>query len=237
MAHGPGIELLGRALLLDAALVHEHHAVGHGQGLFLVVRDHDGGNAQLALQLADLAAQLGAHLGIERGQRLVEQQQARPGRQRTGQGHALLLAARQLGRVALGLRAQAHQGQHLGHTLARLRRRLPVQPEGHVLRGREIGKQRIALEHHAKATACGRPARDVIALEQHPALVRHVDAADDAQQRGLAAARRAEQADELARLHVQVNAAQHLLIAVALGDMVYAQHGVAPAYFFSALAS
>src|SRR5260221_566323 len=102
---------------------------------------------------------------------------------------------------------------------------------------RSIGKQRIALEHHAKATACGRPARDVIALEQHPALVRHVDAADDAQQRGLAAARRAEQADELARLHVQVNAAQHLLLAVALGDMVYAQHGVAPAYFFSALAS
>ena len=59
---GDAVELVGRAGLLDAALVHQHHAVGHRQGLFLVVRDHHAGDAQALLQCADFAAQAGAHL-------------------------------------------------------------------------------------------------------------------------------------------------------------------------------
>ena len=46
-------------------------------------------------------AQLAAHLGVERAERLVEQQHARLDRQRPGERDALALAARELARVAL----------------------------------------------------------------------------------------------------------------------------------------
>ena len=40
----------GAAGLLDAALVHHHHAVGHFHGLFLVVRDEHAGQVHLVVQ-------------------------------------------------------------------------------------------------------------------------------------------------------------------------------------------
>jgi hypothetical protein len=83
------------------AAIHHHDAVGDRQRLFLVVRDEDGGDAEFALDRADLVAQRHAHLGVERRQRLVEQQQLGLGRQRAGQRHALLLAAGQLVGIAV----------------------------------------------------------------------------------------------------------------------------------------
>ena len=48
-------------------------AVGHGQRLFLIVGHEDGGGAGGELDAANLVAQLDAHLGVEGGERLVEQ--------------------------------------------------------------------------------------------------------------------------------------------------------------------
>ena len=93
---GLAIDLRGRTDLLDHALVHHHDAVGHGERFFLVVRHHDGGDAEPALQRLDLVAQAQAHARIERGERLVEQQQAGRGRERAGERDALLLAAGEL---------------------------------------------------------------------------------------------------------------------------------------------
>ncbi len=87
------VEILLRADLADAALAHDDEPVGHGQRLLLVVRDHDGGEAELALQLADLDADVLPQLGVEVGERLVEQQDVGPDRQRAGERHALLLSA------------------------------------------------------------------------------------------------------------------------------------------------
>ncbi len=44
------VDLVGRADLLDAALVHHHDPVGHRQRLLLVVGDHDRGEPEAALQ-------------------------------------------------------------------------------------------------------------------------------------------------------------------------------------------
>ena len=107
--------------LLDAAAVHHHDAVGHGERLLLVVRDHDGGDAEPALQRLDLVAQAHAHPRIERRQRLIQQQQRRRGRQRAGERHALLLAARQLRRILGALLGQADQRQQLGRRARRSR--------------------------------------------------------------------------------------------------------------------
>ena len=65
-------------------------------GLGLVVRDVDRGDAERAQQPVELAAQPLAQGGVERGQRLVEQQHARPRRDRARQRDALALAAGEL---------------------------------------------------------------------------------------------------------------------------------------------
>ena len=44
------VDLAGRADLLDAALVHHHHAVGDFERLFLVVGDEDRGDVDLVVQ-------------------------------------------------------------------------------------------------------------------------------------------------------------------------------------------
>ena len=49
--------------------------------------------AKIAPQLGD---ELLAQHAVERAERLVEHEEARVGRERTGEGHALLLAAREL---------------------------------------------------------------------------------------------------------------------------------------------
>ena len=92
----PVVDLERRADLLRPAAVHHHDAVGDRQRLFLVVRHEDRGDAEVLLDLADLLAQRHAHLGVERGKRLVEQQHLRLRRERAGERHALLLAAGEL---------------------------------------------------------------------------------------------------------------------------------------------
>ena len=96
----PAVEDVRRIDLLDAALVHHHDAVGRHHRLGLVVRDVDGGDLELVVQAADLEAHLLAQVGVEVGQRLVEQQHLRLDHDGARQRHALLLAARQLGRIA-----------------------------------------------------------------------------------------------------------------------------------------
>ena len=54
-----------------------------------------------ALDLAQLDLHLLAQLGVEIGQRLVEQQHVRPDHERAGQRHALLLAAGHPPRIAI----------------------------------------------------------------------------------------------------------------------------------------
>jgi hypothetical protein len=90
-----------RAHLLEPALLHHADAVRQRQRLVLVVRDEDGGDAGLGLQVGDRLAHLQAQLGVEVGQRLVHQQHLRLDDQRARQRHALALAARQRRRMAL----------------------------------------------------------------------------------------------------------------------------------------
>jgi hypothetical protein len=107
--------VLRRAHLLDHALVHQHHAVGHFQRLFLVVGDEDAGDVQLVVQAAQPAAQFLAHLGVERAEGLVEQQHLGLHRQRARQGNALALAARELRGVAVGQPVELHQLEQVVH--------------------------------------------------------------------------------------------------------------------------
>ncbi len=98
---GALVELARRADLLEPAAVHHRDAIAHCHRLDLVVRDVDGGGADLLLQALDLAARLHAQLRVEVGQRLVHEEDARIAYERPAQRHPLLLAARELARLAL----------------------------------------------------------------------------------------------------------------------------------------
>ena len=103
------IDLDRRRRLADLALAHHHDEVGHGHGLALVMGDDDGGDAEPLLQLAQFDLHRLAQLGVERRQRLVEQEQLRRQRQRAGNRHALALAARKLGHRPVGEAGQMDQ--------------------------------------------------------------------------------------------------------------------------------
>jgi len=109
------------------------------------------------MQRADLLAQPQPHLGIQRRQRLIQQQQLGRGRQRTGERDTLLLAAGQLHRIFGALLFQADQRQQFGDAGGNLgfRPLLVDQTIGDIVGNRQVRKQRIGLEHDAEV-ALGR---------------------------------------------------------------------------------
>src|SRR5262249_43383267 len=114
------VDLFGTTDLLDVTVTHDRDAIGDRERFLLVVGHVDRRDTDVLLDLADLAAQPQPDLGVERRERLVEQQGGRLAGQRPGQRHALLLAARELVGVAIVEAAQAGQLQHLAYARADL---------------------------------------------------------------------------------------------------------------------
>src|SRR5438874_927304 len=93
LVHGLGEELRGGPELHQLTEQEESRRVGHARRLLHVVRDDDDG--QVALELEDQLLDTGGRDRIERGARLVHQEDFRLDRQRASDAEALLLAARQ----------------------------------------------------------------------------------------------------------------------------------------------
>ena len=227
-----GVDLARGADLLDHAAVDDHDAVAHRHGLCLVVRDVDDRDAVFLLDLLDLKAHALAQLGVEVGERLIQQQQRRLCHQRAGERHALLLAAGELAGDAVGVLNQVHGGEHALHLLAdgRLVLLLDGQRVGDVVKDRHVRPDGIGLEDHADV-ALFRLEKDLAAgddavVEEHAAGGRLFEAGDDAQHRGLAAAGGAQQGDEFPVFKRRVELVQHDRIAKRLGDVLngYACH-------------
>ncbi len=223
------VDFLGRGDLQQPPFLEHRHPVGHGQRLFLVVGDQQGGGTKLLLQCTDLVAQMAPHAGIQRGQRLVQQQRTRIDGQRARQRHALLLPAGELLHTALREIGQAHHLQELcrpGMALCgwHLAQRQPV---GHVVPHRQVRKQRIALEHHANTALVHRRARHVLASQCDAALVAGLQPRNQLEQGGLARAAGADHRHQLALANVEGHLVQPLLAAgVAVTDVLESQaHG------------
>ncbi len=206
----------------QAAVIHDADGVGEREGFLLVVGHQHGGDAQLALHRADGAAEFFTDLCIQRAERFVQQENLRFVRERTRHGHALLLAARKLARQAL---VHAFQRDELEQFLAAgapvgglhapyAQREFDVVGHGHV------AEQRIVLEHQADATIAGAHVRDVLAMQGDASVIDAGQAGDGPQQGALAAARRAQQDEELALAHLEGNVVDDGLFLISLGDLV-----------------
>ena len=214
---GPLINLGGGADLLEPAAMQQADAAGHRQRLVLVVGDKHEGGAGFALHAQQLLPGLFAQVAVERGHRLVEQQQAGPGRQRAGKGDALPLAAAERIRLAPGEAFESHELQQLRHARADagLGRPLPAQAESDVVRHRHVREQGVGLERRVHGPAVRRQVRDVLPVERDAPGARLDEAAQRAQQRGLAAAGSAEQHEHLARADREVELLERHHRAVA----------------------
>lgn len=83
--------------MLNRSFVDEHDAVGDFEGLVLVMRNENRGEAHEVVEFAEPAAQVFLDLGIERAKGFVEQENLKAVGQRTGKGDPLALSTGELG--------------------------------------------------------------------------------------------------------------------------------------------
>jgi hypothetical protein len=190
------------------------------QRLLLVVgHEHEGG-AQPAVQGGDLGAHLLAELPVQGGHRLVEEQHLRLEDERAGQGHPLALAARETVHGAAGQLAQADEVERARHP------RRDVGPghvrhleaEGDVAFDGAVREERVVLEDGVHRAAVRRDVGHVAAGEEHAPRVGRVEPGHQPEERGLAAARRAEEGEEFAGPDLQRDLAHAAHGAVGLAD-------------------
>ena len=112
------------ALLDDLAGVHHRHPVAHLGHDAEVVGDQDHRGVRLALERPHEVEDLGLDRDVERGRRLVGDQQLRLAGQRHGDHHALRHAARQLVRKRVEPALRVGDADHL----EQLQRALPARP-------------------------------------------------------------------------------------------------------------
>ena len=215
----------GAADLHRAAARHHHHLLGEGQRLDLVVRDVDQRELELVVDLLELAAQLPLQVRVDHGQRLVEQHRRHvrrapgrgparssawrrpPGRRRAGSAGRSAPASRRSRRRACLICGSRHaavaqrEGQVLGH-------------RHRVVDHRELEHLRdVALLRRRRASRRGRRTARVPCDGVHQAR-------DDVEQRGLAAARGAEQRVGAAVLEAHLQRQQRVVARRAAGSAV-----------------
>ena len=83
-----------RAVVLHDALVfHHHHLFADHEGFFLVVSHENRSGAKSVEQLVHFRAHFYPQRSVQRGERLVKQDDFGAGHERTSQSHSLLLTA------------------------------------------------------------------------------------------------------------------------------------------------
>jgi hypothetical protein len=227
------VEIQGIARLHHAAVVEHQEVIGQEHGLFLVVGDVESRGAQLAQQGGELGPHAAPQAGVESREGLVEEQQGGARRHRPGQGHPLLLTARELRGFAVQEAIEAQQGRRVPHPLFDVAARRPapraaqgeaaaagLQAEGDVLPHGEMREEGVGLEDDSHVPPLGGHARHVLAVEQDLPLKRVEQAAEELEKRRLARAGRADHHRDGRLRQLHGDAGDDRLPAVGEGDVL-----------------
>ena len=185
------VEVERRADLLDSLVLHDRDPVGERHRLDLVVGDVDHGRrGEPMMQALDLVAQLVPELGVEVGERLVEQEHGGIPHQSAPDRHALALAAGELVGPPVEQLLDVQHARRLGDpaldlVLGCLRH---LEAERQVAAHVHARVERIGLEHHGDAAILGLLPGDVAIADPDLAGLDLEQAGDRVEQRGLAAA-------------------------------------------------
>ncbi|MNI34352.1 hypothetical protein D3C73_883410 [compost metagenome] len=209
-----------RALLHDPAVLQHRHPVADAAHHLHLVSDQNDGQTQVAVQPVQQGQDVLGRLRVQGAGRLVAQQDAGAAGQGAGDADALLLTARQLSRVLLGMIGQPQLGQkfrrprpHLG-----LRPSFQTQGEGDVVLD-GLGVQQVeVLEDHAdasprRAQLGGFEGGDFLAVDEDLARVGRLQPVDGADQGRFAGSRAAHYAEHFAARDVQVDSIQRRALA------------------------
>ena len=147
----------------------------------------------------DLVPHLEPQFRVEVRERLVHQDQRRIDHDRARERHALLLAAGELARQLLRVRAELHQVERGIDALARfVSRHAPhLQAEADIRAHAHMREERVVLEHHAEAALLGLEHVDPALVEPDAAARERQQPGQAIERRRLAAAGGAEQGHEL----------------------------------------
>jgi hypothetical protein len=160
--------------------------------------------------------------GVERRERLVEEQHLRGGHEGAGDGDALLLPARQLPRPAAGVVGQPDLGERALDAHPPLGGAQLAEAETDVVGDGEPRQEPRLLEHDADRRV---RLADRLAVEPDLAFARAVEAGDQAQKRGLAAAGAADERDDLGLAHGERHAGERLrAVRIGLGEVRELEH-------------
>ena len=133
------------------------------------------------LDLFELGLHILTELEIEGAQRLVQKQDAGMIDEGAGNGHTLLLTAREGGDAAALKALEVDHGQHFLHLLFDLLfgGLLEAQTEGYVLIDVQMGKQRVLLKNGVDESTVGRNVADLLTIEKNLPAIRRFKTADD----------------------------------------------------------
>ena len=169
---------------------------------------HDHGRlVQTVQEPLDLPAHLLADDDVEAAQGFVEEETLRVADDRAPHGDALLLALREPAGDPAERMGEVEKAGDLAHPAVDflLGDALGVEREGQVLGYRQARVERVELEHHRDVSIARREVVDPRTGDEDLARRRFLEAGNHAQRRGLAAARRTQQAHHLAGFDVEVD--------------------------------
>ena len=191
-----------RHLQLDRSRARRHHQhpVGEEQRLLDIVGDEQHGAVVLLPHFEQPFLHVGAGEGVQRAERLVEQQHLARAQQGAHQRGALAHAAGELRRALVGEAAEAETVEQRPRPLARLgaRRAEDLDAERDIVADGAPRQQQVALEH---VGAVGPAVGHVGAVDEDVAGAGIEQAGDHVEDRALAASRGPDDGDELARVH------------------------------------
>ena len=197
---GAGINFAGRGDLFECAVLEKRDAIGEGHGFFLIVRDKEEGDAKFALKRFQFGLHLFAEIGVECGERLVEEQELRALDEGTGKGDALLLAAAKTRRTSSGVfvhfdhaEGGIDAGGNFGHGSVG-----DAKTVSNIVGDGEVRKEGVLLEDGVNAAFVGRKSVEADGVHPDFAVGRLFESSDEAKESGFARAAFAKKSQEFA---------------------------------------
>ncbi|OQC73433.1 MAG: hypothetical protein BWX45_00478 [Deltaproteobacteria bacterium ADurb.Bin002] len=236
LPHRLVVYLPRRSFLVDDSLVHIQHPRGNVPGKSHFMRNDHHGHA-VGRQLADDGQHLAHHGRVQRGRRLVKQDDFRLHGQGPGNGYPLLLSARQFIGVGICFFRQPHPGEQL-HAFRKGLPPSPLQkidrPEHNIFDHHQMRKKIEGLKHHAHFPPdlkdIGFPVEKIFPVDDDFTPGRHLQKIEAAQKRAFSAAGRADDGNHLAFVDFHIHIFENNQPAEGFGQMSDADHGRTPPF-------
>src|SRR5262245_54440207 len=217
---------VGRADRQDLPIVHQGNAVGDPKGQITVVRNHDGGDANPAVQLQDFLTHGHGDHRIELAGRFIIEDQLRFDHQGARDGHALFHAAGKVAWITVLLPLQPDDFELFlddpGDFIGRLELMLG-QVEANVFTDGQRIEQGAGLKDHGHAVFVHDAGRlDGFAFDEDFAVVGRFQSDEVFEQYAFATAARTHDDKDFPPLHLEVQSLEH---RVAVETAAQPPHG------------